>query len=78
MRWVFLRRHAFSPAPVHKADAAEAIATRKLISVAAQKPARKNHQRGKALAGYSAQGCPFIRLQRVCIADAAHSCSGLR
>ena len=39
-----------SPAPTHKVDApaAEAIASRKVSSVAAQKPARKKHQPGKA------------------------------
>ena len=39
-----------SPAPVHKVDvpAAEAIASRKRISVAAQKPTRTKHQPGKA------------------------------
>jgi Protein of unknown function (DUF3489) len=39
-----------SPAPTHKVDApaAEAIASRKRSSFAAQKPARKKHQPGKA------------------------------
>jgi hypothetical protein len=39
-----------SPAPVHKGDApaAEAIASRKRSSIAAQKPARTKHQPGKA------------------------------
>jgi hypothetical protein len=39
-----------SPAPTHKveAPASEAVASRRPISVAAQKPARKKHQLGKA------------------------------